>query len=162
MPYTNETIDRTDLGLLGRLSRDGRATWADLAEEFGLTPPAIATRVRRLADRGVIRQFSAVVNPTAVGAVTAYVDVTLAPSASHDEFRQAVNRLVAVQECHRIAGDAQYLLKIRARSAADVDTLLASVLPKAAPGAMFRVSMVLQTIKETPTFPLPLVPGPAG
>jgi len=150
-----ETIDSIDLGIVGRLARDGRATWADLSEEFGLTAPAIAARVRRLVDRGVIRQFSATVNPTAVGAVTAFVEATLSPSANHEEFRQAMTRLVAVQECHRVAGAAQYLLKVRERSSQDVDTPLASVLPKAAPEATVRVAMVLQTIKETPVFPLP-------
>lgn len=50
--------DEIDLKLIGRLSRDGRATWVSPAQETGLTPPAIATRVRQLVERGVIRQFA--------------------------------------------------------------------------------------------------------
>jgi len=148
-------LDATDLGALGRLSRDGRTTWADLAAEFGLTAPAMAARVKRLVDRDVIRQFAACVSPAAVGAVTAFVDVTFGDPNGHDEFRQTIGRLVAVQECHRIAGSAQYLLKIRARSSEDLEGLLTSVLPKAARGASFRVSMVMSTVKESPIFPLP-------
>jgi Lrp/AsnC family leucine-responsive transcriptional regulator len=89
-------IDDVDLRILGRLSRDGRATWISLAQEMGLTPPAIAARVRRLVDRGVIRQFAACVDPAAVGAITAFVDVTFGDADGHDHFRQAVGRLVAI------------------------------------------------------------------
>jgi len=148
-------LDPTDVLLLGRLCRDGRATWAELAGEVGLTPPAVAARVRRLAEQGVIRQFAALVEPEAVGAVTAFVEVTFDDPQAHEEFRQVVSRLVAVQECHRIAGDAHYLVKLRARSSAELETMLVTVLPKAARGATFRVSMVLAAIKESPVFPLP-------
>jgi Lrp/AsnC family leucine-responsive transcriptional regulator len=156
-------LDGIDLGILGRLAREGRATWADLADELGLTAPAIAARVRRLVDTGVIRQFTAWISPAAVGAVTAFVDVTFDAREGlegHDELRQAIGRLVAVQECHRIAGDAQYLLKVRTRSVEELESLLATVLPKAARGASLRVSMVLSTVKESPIFPLPK-PNPA-
>lgn len=148
-------IDTVDLGILGRLSREGRASWAGLASELGLTAPAVAARVRRLVDRGVIRQFAAWISPASTGAVTAFVEVTFDHLESHEQFRQAIGRLVAVQECHRIAGGAQYLLKVRARSAAELESLLAAVLPRAAPGATLRVSMVLATVKESPVFPLP-------
>jgi len=148
-------IDPTDLSLIGRLCRDGRASWADLASEVGLTPPAVAARVRRLTERGLIRQFAALLDPERLGAVTAFVEVTFDDPQAHQEFRQVVSRLVAVQECHRIAGDAHYLVKLRARSASDLEGLLVTVLPRAARGGTFRVSMVLTTVKESPVFPLP-------
>ncbi len=155
-------IDDVDLGLLGRLSREGRTSWAELALEFGLTAPAIATRVKRLVERGVIRQFTACVAPMAVGAVTAFVQATLEDPAGHDAFRVLVGRLVAVQECHRIAGSAQYLLKIRARSLEELDNLLSSVLPSATRGSTLHVSMVMSTLKESAVFPLPKTMPPGG
>ncbi|HUL74732.1 MAG TPA: Lrp/AsnC family transcriptional regulator [Vicinamibacterales bacterium] len=148
-------MDALDIALIGRLCRDGRATWAELATEVGLTPPAVAARVRRLEAGGIIRQFAALADPERVGAVTAFVEVTFDDPQAHDEFRQVVTRLVAVQECHRVAGDAHYLVKVRARSSSELESLLAAVLPKAARGATFRVSMVLTTVKESPVFPLP-------
>jgi Lrp/AsnC family leucine-responsive transcriptional regulator len=153
--YGSVDIDAVDLELIGRLSRDGRATWSELAAGVGLTPPAVAARVRRLVERGVVRHFAALVHAEAVGAVTAFVEVTFDDSQAREEFRQVVARLVAVQECHRIAGRAEYLVKVRARSSAELETLLATVLPKAARGASFRVSMVLSTVKESTVFPLP-------
>jgi Lrp/AsnC family leucine-responsive transcriptional regulator len=144
-----------DLGLLARLSRDGRASWVDLAAEFGLTPPAIAARVRRLVETGAIRQFAAWVSPETLGCVTAIVGISFPGAEGHVEFRQAVSRLLAVQECHRVAGGAQYVLKVRTRSAAELENLLSTVLPRVALGASITASMVLQTIKESPNFPIP-------
>lgn len=152
---TLHKLDVLDLGLLARLCRDGRAAWVDLAAESKLTPPAVATRVRRLVDIGVIRHFAAWLSPEALGAVTALVEVTFSGVEGHDEFKRAVGRLMAIQECHRIAGRAEYVLKVRARSAAELDALLSNVLPTIARGATLRVSMVLTTIKESPTFPIP-------
>lgn len=148
-------FDEIDFRIMRYLAREGRASWTDLAAELGLTAPAIAARVRRLVEGSVIRQFAACISPAAVGAVTAFIEVTFDDPAGHEEFRQAVHRLVAVQECHRTAGRAQYLLKIRARSADELEGLLSKVLPKAARGATLDVSMVLATVKESPVFPLP-------
>jgi Lrp/AsnC family leucine-responsive transcriptional regulator len=98
-------LDSVDLRLLSRLMRQGRATWSDLAEELGLTAPAIAQRVRRLEERGVIRQFAAVVSPDALAPVCAFVagsasigPISATACAAH------VQSLEAVQECSGFAG----------------------------------------------------------
>jgi Lrp/AsnC family leucine-responsive transcriptional regulator len=150
------TPDAVDQHLLARLGRDGRASWVDLARELRLTPPAVAARVRRLVDAQIIRHFNAWISPRAMGVLTAFVDVNLPDDPkAHEEFRHVVGRLLAIQECHRIAGTAQYLLKVRARSREELNTLLTAVLPKATRGVPLRVSMVLTSIKESPVFPLP-------
>jgi Lrp/AsnC family leucine-responsive transcriptional regulator len=133
-----------------------------MSRESGLTPPAVAARVRRLVERGFIRQFAAWIAPDRLGLVTAFADITFDEPDGHDDFRQAVARLVAVQECHRIAGGAQYRLKLRARSTAELDHLLATVLPGIARGAGWQVSMVLSTVKESPVFPLPKIMDPSS
>jgi Lrp/AsnC family leucine-responsive transcriptional regulator len=153
-------LDAIDLGLLGRLAREGRATWSDLGLEFGLTPPAVAARVRRLVSHGVIRQFAAWVAPGAVEAITAFVAVSFDDPDGHEAFRQAVGRLLAVQECHRVAGDAHYLLKVRARSGEELEHLLTTVLPSTARTALWRTMLVLRTLKESPVFPLPRIQPP--
>ena len=57
-----------DSKLLARLQQDGRANWAELAKLVGLTPPAVAERVRKLEESGVIRRFTAVIDPVLIGA----------------------------------------------------------------------------------------------
>ena len=60
-------IDSIDSTALDVLAREGRISWADLAERLGLSPPATAERVRRLEAQGLIRGFAAVVDPEALG-----------------------------------------------------------------------------------------------
>ena len=148
-----EDIDDIDRRLLNRLMRQGRATWADLAEELGLTAPAIAQRVRRLEDRGIIRQFAAWVAPEAVAPVSAYVSVAL-NGANHQPFREGVSALDSVQECSYLAGADEYLLKVRCRSLAELEHLVSHNL-RHLPGVMRATpSVVLSTVKDSPVLPM--------
>lgn len=146
-------LDEIDFALLGVLMRRGRATWADLAEDLGLTAPAIAQRVRRLEDRGVIRQFAAWVAPEYVASVAGFLAVGVA-ERSTSTFRDAINRLEPVQECHQISGDADYMLKLRAASLPDLERVIQKI--RTLPGVTSARSMVVfSTIKESPVLPLP-------
>lgn len=146
--FSEEKIDAVDFGILERLSRDGRATWADLADELGLTAPAVAQRVRRLVERGVIRDFVARIAPTVFAPVSAFVELSLEDAGEHARFRKAVESLDAVEECHRIASSHHYLLKVRARDAAHLDRIVSTELPKLAKSARASVATVLGTVKE--------------
>ena len=151
-------MDAVDHKILTVLMADGRASWADLAEAVGLSAPAVAERVRRLEDRGVIRGYAADVNGSQVGAhMTALVAVTLDGPAARDGFLRVVRDTAEVQECHHTAGDDDYLLKVRCGGTADLERLLSDVL-KAVPGvSRTRTTVVLSTVKDSPALPLPEV-----
>lgn len=151
---SEEKIDTVDFGILERLSRDGRATWADLADELGLTAPAVAQRVRRLVERGVIRDFVARIAPSVFAPVLAFVELTLEDAGEHARFRKAVEGCETVEECHRIAAAHHYLLKVRARDAEHLDRIVSAELLKLAKGARVGVAMVLGTVKEAVMRPL--------
>ena len=86
-------MDTIDKKALARLMADGRESWADLGEHLGLSAPAAAERVRKLEDRGVIRQFAAIADPTLAGyPVLAFVFVTLSSQARRKAFLAAVGR----------------------------------------------------------------------
>lgn len=162
LSIAKDDLDPIDCRLVARLMRQGRATWADLAVELGLTAPAIAQRVRRLEERGVIRQFAAWVAPEAIAPVCAFVSVHFAGSDQHEGFRAAVLALDAVQECHRIAGADDYLLKVRCRSLAELEALERSTLSCISGVARTHTTVVLSTIKDTPVLPIPGIDGAAG
>lgn len=151
----NSELDEIDYRLLRLLTRNGRATWADLAHELGLTAPAIAQRVRRLEERGVIRQFTAVVDAVGLVPIGAFVIVRLNPTALRDAFRSAMVEMEAVQECHLLAGDDAYLLKARFRSLDDLHRFVDVTLPSMPGVANTRTSVVLTTVKESTDLPLP-------
>src|SRR4029450_857376 len=85
--FVFESVDSVDRTILRTLMVDGRATWADLAVELGLTAPAIAQRVRRLQDRGLIRQFAALVAPDQFAPISAFVSVALTSPDAHVAFQ---------------------------------------------------------------------------
>jgi Lrp/AsnC family leucine-responsive transcriptional regulator len=147
-------LDTTDRAILLRLMRDGRATWADLAADLDLTAPAIAMRVRRLQDSGVIRQFAAWVEPGVLARVSAFISVSMGKSDGRARFREQVEKLDVVQECHQIAGEDEFLLKVRCRSLEQLADLVGAVLPRLG-AASVRTSVVLSTVKETPLIPIP-------
>jgi Lrp/AsnC family leucine-responsive transcriptional regulator len=149
-------MDTIDVKAVERLQVAGRESWATLGVALGMTGPAAAERVRRLEADGVIRGYAALVDPDAVGAgLTAFVSVTLERPGNRAAFLRRVSRLAAIQECHHVAGDYDYLLKVRCAGTADLDRILTDEL-KGVPGVVrTRTTVVLRTLKESVIVPLP-------
>jgi Lrp/AsnC family leucine-responsive transcriptional regulator len=145
-----------DLKAAAHLQTAGRESWTRLAELLGVTGPAAADRVRRLEERGVIRGYAALLDPEAVGArLTAFVAVTLEHPKHRRAFLKRVEALAEVQECHHVAGDDDYLLKVRCSGTGHLDRVLSEEL-KGVPGVLrTRTTIVLGTLKETTVLPLP-------
>jgi Lrp/AsnC family leucine-responsive transcriptional regulator len=151
--YENE-LDELDFALLEKLMRDGRATWADLASELGLTAPAVANRVRRLQDRGIIQQFAACVNPAEVAPVTAYLFVGIAQPQAREGFLETVRQSDIVQECHQVSGDQEFLLKARFATVSKLNEYLNQLRECIGPGGTLRNTFVLSTLKESTVLPI--------
>ena len=147
-------MDATDLSILRHLLRDGRATWADLAVELGLTAPAVAQRVRRLQERGIVRHFGVWLAPDVVP-ISAFVTVSVGGPAAHAVFQLEVTHLDAVQECYQVTGDDDYLLKVRCASLTQLASLVSNVLPRMTAGGRVRSTVILTTVKESAILPLP-------
>jgi Lrp/AsnC family leucine-responsive transcriptional regulator len=148
-----------DSKLLARLQQDGRANWAELAKLVGLTPPAVAERVRKLEESGVIRRFTAVIDPVLIGAeLTAIVAVTLDRPKDRKPFLDLVNRVPEIQECHHVAGDHDYMLKIRSRGTADLERIISDEIKSLTGVVRTHTTIVLSTSKETTALPIVAVP----
>jgi Lrp/AsnC family leucine-responsive transcriptional regulator len=155
-------MDATDISAIKALQASGRESWAALGELMGLTGPAAADRVRRLEERGVIRGYTALVDPDALGVgLAAFVAVTLDRPRDRARFLTLVARLPEIQECHHTAGEDDYLLKVRCRSTADLERLLTRELKGLTGVVRTRTTVVLRTVKESTAIPLPL-PDRAG
>ena len=148
-------MDNIDIEGLAMLMVDGRATWADLGQRLGLSAPSAAERVRKLEEQGVIRNFAALVDPAAVGyPLTAYIAVSLHSHKHRGVFLRAIEKMDQVCECHHVAGEDDYLLKVRCRGTQDLDQLLARELKDKLGVARTRTTIVLSTAKETVRVPL--------
>jgi Lrp/AsnC family transcriptional regulator, leucine-responsive regulatory protein len=112
----NDLPSETDARLLALLQADGRRSYADLGGELGMAGPSAHERVKKLESRGVIRGYRATVDPAAVGLnVLAFTWVTQAPGTISADLTPAFAAIAEIEECHYIAGEADYILKIRAR-----------------------------------------------
>ena len=121
-----ESIDRIDRQILGHLQANGRLSNVDLAERVHVSPATCHRRTQRLFDEGYIESVRAHVSPQKVerGALV-MVGVVLDRSTpeSFAAFEAAIRKLNFVLDCHLVAGDFDYFLKIRVRDMADFNKL---------------------------------------
>ena len=148
-------MNTDDTKTIAHLMANGRESWASLGELLGVTGPAAAERVRKLEERGVIRGYTAVIDPAAVGiGITAFVAVTLDRPRHRRAFLERVAALAEVQECHHVAGDDDFLLKVRCTDAEHLDHVLSNELKGMDGVARTRTTIVLRTVKETTVLPV--------
>ena len=109
------SLDDIDTRIITALIRDGRASYAVIGNEVGLSAPAVKRRVDRLRASGAITGFSARVDPAALGWTTeAYVELFCGGRTSPEEIAVAVRRYPEVADACTVTGEADALVHIRA------------------------------------------------
>lgn len=119
-------LDRTDLKILRLLQEDGRLGGAEIARRVNASPATCHRRIQRLLTHGHVTAVRAQVAPAKVGrGALAMVGVVLDRSTpeSFAAFEAAIRRLPVVLDCHLVAGDFDYFLKIRVRDMTDFNRL---------------------------------------
>ena len=144
-------LDRIDRNILRHLQADGRLTNADLAAAVNVSPATCHRRTQRLFEEGHITRVMGHVNPRSVNRGTlVMVGVVLDRSTpeSFADFEEAVSGMKELLDCHLVAGDFDYLLKIRVNDMNDFNALHTKMLI-ALPGVrQIRSFFVLKEIKE--------------
>ncbi|OIU88233.1 Lrp/AsnC family transcriptional regulator [Microbacterium sp. AR7-10] len=139
--------DSVDHALLAAISRDGRATLAQLSATVGLSTSAVQSRLKRLESRGVIVGYQAVLDPEQVGApLSAFIETTPLDPAQPDNAPELLEHLSAIEACHSIAGDAAYMLFVRVASPRALEQLVRDI--RSAANVRTRTTVVLQTFYE--------------
>ena len=108
-------IDAVDQRIIALLVADARASYADIGTRVSLSAPAVKRRVDRLRATGVIRGFTAVVDPAAVGWTTeAFVELFCAGRTTPAQIGVAVRRHPEVVGAYTVSGEADALVHLRA------------------------------------------------
>ena len=153
-------FDPIDYQILGLLQDDARTTQMAIAEEVGLSQPAVADRVRKLEERGAIQGYVARLDPRLLGNdIRAFVGVRIAHPRHHDGFIRKILEIDEVLECHRVAGLDSYLLKVVTRDTASLDELVSETLRRIPGVTRTHTTVVLSTVKEQTQIPLPAPSG---
>lgn len=152
-----EPPDATDVAILEILQEDGRITNADLAARVSLSASACLRRVRRLEDDGVIDRYVALVRTESVGRPTSvFVEISLSSQREEelDAFEDAIRATPEVMECHLMAGDADYLVKVQCADVADYERIHRHYLAVLPGVTRLRTSFALRTVLATTSLDL--------
>jgi Lrp/AsnC family leucine-responsive transcriptional regulator len=121
-------MDEIDDRILSILATNGRASFAAIGEEVGLSPHGAADRVRRLERDGVITGYSARIDPAGVGrSLDAFIDVRLLPTTDSEQFERRVARLDSVREVAFLTGRFDFQLRVACRDADDLNDTVRAV-----------------------------------
>ncbi len=143
-------IDEVNRKILHILQNDNRRSYGDIGGKVGLSITAVKERISKLIERGVITRFAAQVNSDQVGfGILAFIFVTIDKTEQCSQFEQAVKKCAEVQECHHVTGVFNYLLKVRARSVADLERILAEEIKRPGITARTETTIALSSPKET-------------
>ncbi|MBI1622304.1 Lrp/AsnC family transcriptional regulator [Aquamicrobium zhengzhouense] len=149
-------FDRTDREILRLLRLDGRMTNARLAEQVGLSPSACLRRVKLMEQSGLIRGYTALVDPSRTEAsIAVIINITLERQTEEylDRFEAAVRKHPEIKECFLMTGGADYLLRVEVGNAGEFERIHKEILSKM-PGVLrihssFAIRNVLATRTRT-------------
>ncbi len=150
-------IDRIDRRILTVLQESGRTSNAELSECVNLSPSACHRRVKRLEAEGVISSYVALLDALKIDRpTTVFVEITLSGQTEEalDAFEREVALIPDLQECHLMAGTADYLLKLSARDTDDFARIHRRYLARLPGVAQMHSSFSLRTVFRTTALPV--------
>jgi Lrp/AsnC family leucine-responsive transcriptional regulator len=149
------SIDDIDLRILDMLQRNGKLSQAKIAGAVGLTTPSVNERIKKMERHGMIRGFVALLDHEKMGfPLTAYVDVALEHPRYEKAFVDDLEKLLGVQECHYLAGEYAYRLKVKAISTASLADFLQHRLMTIKGVTAVRTQISLSSKKESTLLPI--------
>src|SRR5271155_4932062 len=124
MTFDSASLDKTGWDILEELQNDGRMSFAELGRRVGLTLPAVAERVRKMEDAGIITGFHAEVNPAKIGLpIAAFIRISVVGDV-FARIAKAVRDMPEVLECHRGTGADSFTLKVAVESVQHLERVM--------------------------------------
>ena len=148
MAFYNSDLDDIGWHLLEELQKDGRLSFAELGRRVGLTLPAVAERIRKMEDAGIITGFHAEINPAKIGLpIAAFIRISVVGDV-FSRIAKAVRDMPEVLECHRGTGADSFTLKVAVESVQHLEGLI----DKLTPFGTTSTSIVLSTLVKNRAF----------
>jgi Lrp/AsnC family leucine-responsive transcriptional regulator len=141
-------MDNIDVRIICLLQQNARITASEIGSEINLSVPAVSDRLKKLEASGIIQQYTAIVNPRLLGKqLTAIMFVSLERPKYTDKFVEFVAGQGEILECHYLAGDYDYALKIITESTFTLEQLLNRI--KGVQGVQkTKTTVALSTVKQ--------------
>lgn len=131
-------MDEIDRHIVSLMQENARISVTELGKRIGLSTPAANERLKRLEERGVITAYRAVINPEALGKhVTAFI---LYDTTRCEAFREFCRQQSSVMECHRLAGQYSYLVKVVTENVRTLETFIDESMAYGQPSSLINLS----------------------
>ena len=130
---STEILDEYARNLLAELATNARASYADLGRRVGLSPSAVAERMRRMEEDGVIKGYSVEIDAATLGMPVLAVIRMTCDGTHYHPFLKFVKTLSEVRLCHHVTGADAFYLEIAAASLVDLERLIERLLPYGIP-----------------------------
>jgi Lrp/AsnC family leucine-responsive transcriptional regulator len=155
-------IDGIDAKILNILQINARTSNAEIARQVDLAPSGVFERIRKLEERGVIRGYTARISPKSIGLpLLAFIFVRAEEKPGAEKTAKRVAEIPEVLEVHHVAGEDCFLAKVRATDTEALGRLLRERLGSIETVTSTRTTIVLNSVKETPSLPIES-PAPAA
>jgi Lrp/AsnC family transcriptional regulator, leucine-responsive regulatory protein len=142
-------MDQTDYQILELLKKNGRMTHSEIGKVIHLSLPAVSERVRKMEAAGCIEGFTVKLNRENMGkGLLAFIFVALERPEHIDSFRLAMQREASVLECHHLAGEFDYILKVATANTRELEELLSERIKRVPGIAKTNTMIALSTVKE--------------
>ena len=150
MKTDKNQLDRTDLKILRSLQDNGRMSNVELADIVNLSPAPCLARVRKLEQQGFISGYRAELDALKLGlGLLAYVEITLNRTTPDifDRFKDAIQKIDEIEDCHMVAGGFDYLLKVRCADMEDYRRILGEKIAAIQGIAQTHTYVVMEQVK---------------
>ncbi|MDX8044987.1 Lrp/AsnC family transcriptional regulator [Gracilibacillus sp. S3-1-1] len=134
-------MDEIDQSILIELQKNARISMTDLGRKIGLSTPATNERVKKLEDKEVIKGYRAIIDPEKLNKnVTAFI---LFDTKQGKKFKDFCKEQPMVVECHRLAGQFSYLVKVVTESVKILEEFIDATLSFGEPTTLMNLSSVV-------------------
>ncbi|MBN1591793.1 MAG: Lrp/AsnC family transcriptional regulator [Candidatus Coatesbacteria bacterium] len=152
-------MDAIDFQILSMLQEDCKIPQVELARSVGLSPASISERLKRLEKKGVVKSYTAILDPHSLGiSITAFVFVFVEHPSYEAELLAKLDDVPEVQECHHVTGDFSLLLKVRTKNIKTFEHLLFHSINSIPGVRQTKTTIVLSSPKETTHIPFDTPP----
>ena len=157
MENSYSTLDNLDRAILHALQTNGRMSNVELAQRINLSPPATHARIKRLEQRGYIRQYTALLDQEKVGydmLCFVHISLQIHQPEQVEGIRTAIREMPEVLECYHVTGEFDYLLKVVIKNRKDLERFVIDRLTSVPGVARIHTSLVLNEVKSTTELPV--------
>ena len=142
-------MDIIDAKILEALKYNGRSTASDISKQVNLSIPAVSERIKRLEEAHVIEQYTVKINREKMGyKLLAIIFVNIDHATNIQHFREAIIQVPEVIECHHLAGEYDYMLKVLIEDTGKLEIFLSDKLKSIQGVQKSNTLIVLSTLKE--------------